>query len=316
MSTHAARDPHLAALVNEVQFLGIGPNSLGYLDFLTSLPIQAGTHRGYDTEGHPQPHLLDARQAIRNGLATCLGASGVREQSFASEGYAGLNLLGVLPGYGPRGTQHYLIGAHYDAVQNAGADDNASGVAGLLEIARVLGKHRFEATIILAAFDQEEARSNGYAQGSLHYVQEAQKQGDDLRGMIAMDMIGLNRGRLNRGVVMRFDRCDGASAGLQTSVIQAFDRYTRLRMTSFLGPDATDSQRFCLAGIPAVCVTEAANHLGRPINDRYHTEGDHYVDSQGNMPCYHGEHYLDPRYACQIVRGVVAWACEAAGLID
>jgi Zn-dependent M28 family amino/carboxypeptidase len=49
------------------------------------------------------------------------------------------------------------VGAHYDSVPGSpGADDNGSGVAALLELARVLAPHRFRRSVLLAAFDMEE----------------------------------------------------------------------------------------------------------------------------------------------------------------
>ena len=61
----------------------------------------------------------------------------------------------------------YLVGAHYDSVSNPGADDNASGVAGVMEIARVLSAHTFDCTLVFVAFDGEEQGLFG----SFHYVE-------------------------------------------------------------------------------------------------------------------------------------------------
>jgi Zn-dependent M28 family amino/carboxypeptidase len=55
-----------------------------------------------------------------------------------------------------------LVGAHFDTVRDSpGADDNGSGVAGLLELARVLAPFQFVKTIIVAAFDMEEVGGFG-----------------------------------------------------------------------------------------------------------------------------------------------------------
>ena len=64
-----------------------------------------------------------------------------------------------------------MVGAHWDTVKNTGGlDDNGSGVAAMLELARVLyhGDCQNEFTIILVAFDLEEFGS----QGSLVFVQD------------------------------------------------------------------------------------------------------------------------------------------------
>jgi hypothetical protein len=78
---------------------------------------------------------------------------------------------------------YYVVRAHYDSWGNPGADDDASGVAGLLEIARVLSFYQTEYTIKYIAFDLEEW---GLV-GSDAYVQE--HLADDIRGMVALDMI-------------------------------------------------------------------------------------------------------------------------------
>jgi len=53
--------------------------------------------------------------------------------------------------------QVVIIGAHYDTVDDSpGADDNGSGIAALLELARVLGRHNYSKTLVLVAFDMEE----------------------------------------------------------------------------------------------------------------------------------------------------------------
>ncbi len=79
-----------------------------------------------------------------------------------------------------------LVGAHYDSVfQSPGADDNASGVAVVLEVARLLGMEATPRTLKLALFDKEEAGllgSRAFAAKVSHLK--------DLRGVIIMDMVG------------------------------------------------------------------------------------------------------------------------------
>lgn len=82
---------------------------------------------------------------------------------------------------------HVIVGAHRDAVAvSPGADDNGSGTAGVLEMARVLANYPTEVTIIFSLYDAEE--SGLY--GSYHYVSEAQERGDSIVYMLNMDMIG------------------------------------------------------------------------------------------------------------------------------
>jgi Zn-dependent M28 family amino/carboxypeptidase len=80
-----------------------------------------------------------------------------------------------------------LIGAHFDTVPGSpGADDNATGVAVLLELARLLKAQPAHYPIRLVAFDLEE---HGL-QGSRHYVTYLQQQRQPLRLMISLEMLG------------------------------------------------------------------------------------------------------------------------------
>jgi Peptidase family M28 len=79
-----------------------------------------------------------------------------------------------------------LVAAHYDTVASSpGADDNASGVAVMLELARILGSHSTSRTLQLAFFDQEEAG----LLGSKAFVSKPARL-KNLRGAIVMDMVG------------------------------------------------------------------------------------------------------------------------------
>ena len=87
------------------------------------------------------------------------------------------------------------MGAHYDSVNNPGADDDASGVAGLLEAARVASLHDFEASIRFIAFDREEAGLIGSkAWASAH-------TGDRILGMVQLDMVSFNPPGSNHNIV-------------------------------------------------------------------------------------------------------------------
>ncbi len=80
-----------------------------------------------------------------------------------------------------------LVGAHYDTVAiSPGADDNASGVAALLEIARLLGTRQTPRTLQLVFFDKEEAG----LLGSKAFTTQSAQLLQNLRGVIVMDMIG------------------------------------------------------------------------------------------------------------------------------
>lgn len=85
-----------------------------------------------------------------------------------------------------------IVCAHYDsAIGSPGADDNASAVAGLLELARLLSKEDLNKTIKFIAFTNEEppffATSN---MGSFRYAQEAKRRGNNIWGVLCLESIG------------------------------------------------------------------------------------------------------------------------------
>ncbi|MGL5079862.1 MAG: M28 family peptidase [Microcoleaceae cyanobacterium] len=83
-----------------------------------------------------------------------------------------------------RGT--ILVAAHYDTVLNSpGADDNASGLAVVLEVARLLGRQQTSLALKIAFFDQEE---QGLL-GSFAFTNQAENL-ERLQGVVVLDMVG------------------------------------------------------------------------------------------------------------------------------
>ncbi len=113
----------------------------------------------------------------------------VEQEEFEYSGHVYCNLYLDLPGQGGQGAEQapILIGAHYDAVHGSpGADDNATGVAALLEIARVFAAEPAPRPLRLVAFDAEE-----YGRiGSMVSAQLAAQDGEALRLMISLEMLG------------------------------------------------------------------------------------------------------------------------------
>jgi len=115
----------------------------------------------------------------------------VSEDRFRAFGLFGLgrafrNIVGTLRGV-KRPEEVVLVVAHYDAVEGSpGADDNASGIASLLEVARALAPHRFCRTIQFVAFALEEW---GYL-GSRHFVNGVAGRRQRIVGVLDLEMVG------------------------------------------------------------------------------------------------------------------------------
>ena len=152
----------------------------------------------------------------------------------------------ALPELDPEVDRHLLVGAHYDTVVGSpGANDNASGVAVLLELARVLAARPARLPVVFVAFGAEEGRPGPARQsigGSRHYAHGLSPEAArNLAAMINLDMIGrgdtiLSTLRLNmkRGV---HQRMLGLAKGLGVPVREHFT------------PQISDSVPFASRGI-------------------------------------------------------------------
>jgi Zn-dependent M28 family amino/carboxypeptidase len=115
----------------------------------------------------------------------------VHVQPFESEGMTVQNLEIELPGViAPE--QIVVVGAHYDSVPGGpGANDNASGIAALLELARLLADNTHSRTLRLVAFvNEEQPFSNSEEMGSRVYAERSRQHGEQIKAMISLETIG------------------------------------------------------------------------------------------------------------------------------
>jgi Zn-dependent M28 family amino/carboxypeptidase len=184
------------------------------------------------------------------------------------------NLGAVLPGRGELADEFVVIGAHYDHLGTArfgtrfpgelhlGADDNASGTAGLLTAAEMLteawdsidGPVR---SVLFLAFSAEESGLNG----SAHYVDNPIAPLDKHYLMINMDMIGSLRNSLEAGGV-------GSGEGLAELTKPLFDRSgIEVQVGTSVGSGRSDHASFDRRGVPNIFFFTG-------ITDQYHTPDD------------------------------------------
>jgi hypothetical protein len=135
----------------------------------------------------------DALAAAESYIRKTLEEAGyvVNLQSFPSSGLTVSNLEAVLPGHGAA-DEIIVVGAHYDSVAECpGADDNASGVAAMLELARLLAGTTLSRTVRFVAFANEEAPFfYGDEMGSKLYAARAQAQGERIEAMLSLETLG------------------------------------------------------------------------------------------------------------------------------
>lgn len=147
--------------------------------------------RAFAGERHPtsSPAALERAQ---ERVAAGLEAEGCRVEwsPFEHRGRETRhNVVGRRDGEPSRGT--VLVGAHADTVPGTpGADDNASGLAVLLEVARLVSDDSLRSPLEFACFDLEEPRGTTYAVGSDRYARRAREECREYRGCLVLEMVG------------------------------------------------------------------------------------------------------------------------------
>ena len=137
-----------------------------------------------------KPKTITATIGYIEGQWANMGYKSTRE-CFDAIGDQATNLIVEVPGSN-RADEILLLGAHYDTVfSTPGADDNASAVAVLLEVGRLLSGVTLNRTIRFVAFACEEPPYfNVDAMGSQHHARQARLRGDKILGMLCLEMVG------------------------------------------------------------------------------------------------------------------------------
>ncbi len=262
-----------------------------------------GTRHTLSETGSDSRGIGAARRWLRSELEAISSETGgwleVREQRFTAKvrGVEAelVNVYGFLPGLdvGEYG-RTYVVSGHYDsrakrssdaASDAPGANDDASGTAVVLEVARLLATGRYRANLVFLVVPGEEQGLFG----SKHFASEAQRLGWDIDGMITNDIVGGVEG--GNGIRdERTIRCfsgrpelDPAGRQLARAIKESAERYV---------PDATvrlvfrvdrfgrggDHKPFQERGVPAVRFTEANEHYRRQHEDVRVEDGVQYGD--------------------------------------
>jgi hypothetical protein len=166
----------------------------------------------------------------------------------------------------------YIICAHYDTVNNFCADDNASGTAAILEVARILSTQCFNNTIIYAFWDEEE---QGLL-GAVNYAATASANGDNILGVYNIDMMAYDGDADND-----FDidvRNIASSIALKDDLLAVLTASGLNLNVNVVDPGTplSDHKPFWDQGYSAMLVGESwANNDQTP---NYHTANDRFAD--------------------------------------
>jgi len=195
------------------------------------------------------------------------------------------NVIGV---QGIEKKERLVLGAHYDVAENQeGADDNASGVVGILELSRLLSKEELKYRIDFVAFTLEEPPFFRTKQmGSYIHANSLYDEGAKIKGMICLEMIGFFNDRPNsQEYPLGFLKLFYGNRGDFITVVQKFGngkfgrQFDRLMIDQQLvntksfkspawlpGVDFSDHLNYWKFGYSAVMVTNTAFYR----NKNYH----------------------------------------------
>ena len=202
-TTAPARNAQIAKIVSEIDARNI-ENTIRKL-------VSFGTRNTLSDQNDPHRGIGAARDWLYGEFMKAAQQSGgrmtVEKQTFEQPKAARVpqptmltNVLATLKGTQPESANRvYVVSGHYDSMCTSptdakcdapGANDDASGTAAVLEMARVMAKYSFDATIVFMTVPGEE---QGLL-GSTHFAEEAKKGNMDIEAMFTNDIIGSSLG--------------------------------------------------------------------------------------------------------------------------
>lgn len=226
----------------------------------------------------PRPAGSGANRRNAEWIAEQLRAAGARDVTIQRPWR---NVTGTLPGSKPG---YVVVGAHHDTKDGidgfVGANDGASGVAVLLELARSLPKPVPGPSVVVVAFDAEESRGDrpfevDGMRGSRQFVERAADRGargvprlEDIRAVIIFDLVG--------DCDLAIPRERNSNRGLHELFAQASAQIDGDR-APFMGsapPILDDHYPFAEAGVPAVDLIDFEFGPGGSPGEWWHTPED------------------------------------------
>jgi hypothetical protein len=193
----------------------------------------------------------------------------VTEQPFTFNGYEAKNIYAVQTG-SLYPNEKLIICAHFDNVaEGRGADDNGTGTVAVLEAARIISKLHPSYTIIYALWSAEEQG----LYGSAYYAAQALSGGENIKGVINLDMIGWDNNNPNNLAIYdvltttQFMTDKLSSVNSYYGIALTLSKYSQIETRS-------DNYPFIYRGYPAICLIET-DWAG---NINYHNSNDVYAN--------------------------------------
>lgn len=167
-----------------------------------------------------------------------------------------------------------ICGAHYDSwvkvnepydpdtIVSPGADDNASGVAGILETARILKNYEFERTIIYASWNAEEV---GLC-GSNEYAKQCEKDSIDIVAYFNLDMTGYVNPGNDIVINLLYKSCDSLLANFVKQISHTYFPDISIYQAWLSGGGDTDYSSFNRHGYQSISPSEDVHYLSPYIH--------------------------------------------------
>ncbi|MCX6658414.1 MAG: M20/M25/M40 family metallo-hydrolase, partial [Euryarchaeota archaeon] len=212
----------------------------------------------------------------------------VEYQEFMAGVHSVKNVVATIPGASADAPQ-FLFGAHYDSENRdartvsdgqtlpaPGADDDASGVACVVELARVLSSLKLRNTVKFVTFGAEENGydSSGRMAGSMSYVESEKVKGISYDACWILDMIGYGGGSENHTVIIVNENSLRLGSDMQ-EMVGALGIELSIEIESNSSSLNSDHARFWSAGYPAALLIESDPTTGvYEFNPYYHSTED------------------------------------------
>lgn len=254
-------------------------------DILHYLAVDIGerTIRNYENLERARRYIIE--YFTRYGVAP-------REETYVAAGHTVSNIIAEI-----RGTEFpghiILVGAHYDTIEDTpGADDNASGIAALLEMFRLLSGSRFKKTVRFVAFTLEEPPFfSTDLMGSMVHAKNCRKRKEKIDLMVCLEMMGFGSRRCHQDYPANHKRDEYPEYGSYLSVIslpsnsepvyewsRIYNSCARRKIYEYIGPasipgmDLSDHMSFIRSGYPAIMLSDTGFYR----NKHYHSPEDTY----------------------------------------
>lgn len=202
-ATSGKRNPKVSQIIRDIDARRIEQSIRKLVSF--------GTRNTLSEQNNPNRGIGAARDWLFDEFTKAAAQSGgrmsVEKQTFEQPKADRIpaptmitNVVATLKGTQPESRDRiYVVSGHYDSMcgsaSNAtcdapGANDDASGTAAVLEMARVMARHEFDATLVFMAVAGEEQG----LYGSIHFAEQAKQKAMDIEGMFTNDIVGNSLG--------------------------------------------------------------------------------------------------------------------------